>query len=432
MSKIKVCILTTDHSALDDRIFYKESRSLRQAGYEITLLAPLTNEDFLVDMGGNKIGRSEVTIENIRIIGFNKLKQRFNRIYSVLQLIKLAGVDKFDSRRDNYKDLINKAIESNADIYHCHEIWSLYVGIQIKKELQKKGRNSKLIYDVHEFHPAITYDVKNYMDRLYNWFLRRIIVHFEKKALKYTDYVITANQITRGYLLTLNRFIQVEVIYNCPVLSILQEQKRVNKNENKVVICHEGFLLFRRGLKQIIEVMRVLKKRYGSKIELLIVGDTFGDEKEYINKKLDEYNLQDTIKCSGWLPYKKVGEALSQADIGIIFFEPTENNMLAGPPHKLFNYMRYRLPVVSVNLPETNRIISEVDCGIIIKDWDLNSMINALSKLIDNRDERHRLSENAKMAISEHYNWNQMEKKLLKVYEKMHEDIKNSRMKSDG
>ena len=418
MSRCKVCVLTINHSALDDRIFYKEGISLRKAGYNVTLVAPLSDEGFLFDMSGNKIADSETTVQDIKIICFKKNKSRFGRIHSILELIRLASLGRFNLGKE-YADLIDKGVELEADVYHCHEIWSLYAGMLIKKRLQKMGREPKLVYDVHEFHPAVTYDVKNYMDRVYNLFLRRTIVHFEKKALQYTDYVITANQITRGYLLILNRFIQVEVLYNCPVLSILQERERVKKDENKVVICHEGFLLFRRGLKQLIEVMRALKKRYGDRIELLIVGDTFGDEKEYINKKLDEYNLHDTIKCSGWLPYEKVGDVLSQADIGIIFFEPTENNMLAGPPHKLFNYMRYGIPVVSVNLPETSRIISDVDCGVIIKDWDLNSMTAALSTLIDDRDERHRLGENARMAINEHYNWDQMEKKLLKVYEKM-------------
>jgi len=51
MPKAKVRVLTSSHSALDDRIFYKESVSLQKAGYKVTLVAPLDSKGFLVDMG---------------------------------------------------------------------------------------------------------------------------------------------------------------------------------------------------------------------------------------------------------------------------------------------------------------------------------------------------------------------------------------------
>jgi glycosyltransferase involved in cell wall biosynthesis len=416
MSKEKVCMLTTHHSALDDRIFYKESISLQQAGYQIFLIAPLSDEKYLFDMSGSKIADLDITIQNIKIIGFENNKSRFNRIQSINDLILLTSLGKF-SLGKKYLDLIEKAIELEADIYHCHEIWSLYAGILIKRRLQKKGKNPKLVYDVHEFHPANINNTKSLGDKLYKLFLRRVIKNFEKNSLSYTNLVLTVNQIIRGYLLTLNRFTHIEVLYNCPVLSIFKEinQKKSNKND-KIVICHEGFLLFRRGLKQIIEVMKILKQKYNDKVELLIIGDIFGKEKDYFNKKINEYKLQNNIKVTGWQPYNKVGEFLSQADIGIIFFDQTENNMLAGPPHKLFNYMRYGIPVISVDLPETSRIISKLESGIVIKNWNLDDMVSTISKLIEDKNLRYKLGANAKKAVYEHYNWNQMEKRLLKAY----------------
>jgi hypothetical protein len=63
MPKAKVCMLTSHHSALGDRIFYKESLSLQRAGYDVTLIAPLDDEGFLIDMGGNRIGTGETTVD---------------------------------------------------------------------------------------------------------------------------------------------------------------------------------------------------------------------------------------------------------------------------------------------------------------------------------------------------------------------------------
>ncbi|MBA7489485.1 hypothetical protein ES702_00019 [subsurface metagenome] len=416
MPKAKVCMLTSNHSALDDRIFYKECRSLQQAGYEVSLIAPLNNEGFLVDMGSNRIGKGEITLDDIKIIGFSRTNRGMAKISSGLELMKLVGVGKPKIGPEPLADLVNKGINVNADIYHCHEIGSLYAGIQIKKSFKKQDKRTKLIYDVHEFHPAACSNARN---PLLSGLLRKIIIHFEKEALKYVDYIIAANQITRGYLLTLNRFTQTEVLYNCPVLSLFQEYKGNENHKNKVTICHEGSLGFNRGLRQMIEVMRILKGHYGNKVELLIVGDVYGEERRYLDEKLEEYDLYDTIRCTGWLPYKEVGKAISQCSIGIIFMEYTENNMLAGPPNKLFNYMRYSLSVVSVDLPETNRIISETQCGLTVSNRNIKNLVRVLSILIEDESKRRRMGMNAKKAVYNKYSWEQMEKKLLRVYEEL-------------
>jgi glycosyltransferase involved in cell wall biosynthesis len=355
-------------------------------------------------------------VQGVRIVGYKAKKVRLAKVQSALTMLSLIILGKVALGANPYADLIDTGAKLKADVYHCHEIWSLYAGIQIKKMLEKEGKKPKLIYDVHEFTPSMGSDARV---RIARRIFSNAIVHFEKRALQYVDYVITVNQIIRGYLLYLNNFIQTEVLYNCPVLSIFQEPKTKEINRDRVIICHEGSLGFERGLKQMIDVMRALKERYGDRVELLIIGDVYSKEKEYLEVKLNEYKFHDTIKCTGWLPYEKVGEAISQADVGIIFMEPTINNMLAGPPNKIFNYMRYGLPVVSVDLPETSRIISETQCGLVVRDRSTSSLAEALSTLIDDERKRRQMAENARNAVYNQYNWEQMEKSLLRVYDKL-------------
>lgn len=418
MPQAKICMLSSTSSALDDRMFHREARSLRQAGYRVTLIVPLSHDGFLLDMGGKKIAATETSIQGIRIIGFRQKRSLFGRLQTAINLLSLITMGKLRLDTSRYADLIDKGIKLKADIYHCNDIWSLYAAIQIKTRLAKRGIKTNIIHDEYEY-PAALAPASTLISSIYNRMLSKINIYFIKRALKYVDYVITANQISRGYLLGLNRFIQTEVIYNCPALATFQEPKGGTLEKNKTVICHDGYLWFRRGLKPMIEVMRLLKEGYGDRVELLIVGDVYGEEREYLNQKLQQYDLHDTIRRTGWLAYEKVGEAMSRADIGIIFLEPTQNNMLAGPPNKLFNYMRYGLPVVSVDLPETSRIIREVRCGLIIKEPTIDNLVKALSVLIDDKDSRHQMGENARRAVYDTYNWEQMEKKLFGVYEEL-------------
>lgn len=415
MPRAKVCMLTSDHPALDGRIFYKEARSLQQAGYEVTLLTPLNDEGFLFDLGRNNIALGETTLYDVKIIGFNQKK----RVIPIEQLMELANLARLRIGAKLFTELIDQGTSLRADVYHCHEVRSLCAGIQIKQRLEKEGRKPKLIYDVHEYTPAISprySGIKNLYDRL----SKRIIVHFEKEALKYVDYAVTVSEAIRDYLLTQNRFIQAEVIYNCSVFPFSQKLKEGINHKDKVIICYEGTLSFYRGLKRMIEVMRVLRKRYGDRVELLIIGTVPDGERQYLDLKGAEYDLRDNIRCTGWLPYEKVGEAISQADIGIILFELTDNVRLGGGlSNKIFNYIRCGLAIVSVDLPENSHIISEAKCGLIVTEPSIENLVEALSVLIDDEAKRHQLGENARKAAYNQYGWEQMEKRLLRVYQEL-------------
>ena len=398
---VKVCMLTARHSALDDRIFYKECISLNQAGYEIIIVAPCSDDGCFTDMSGRKIRIDETNNSmpnkyGIEIRGYVKKPKGWRRYISTVT------------------GLIKAGLAANADIYHCHEVdASLFAGIRIKKEFMKQDRNVKLIYDSHEYWPGAFED--RFSNRLLKYIVKRFITWWEKRALKYCDYIITANSIVRGYFLLLDRFANVEVLYNCPRLELFKENTIGDKPFG--IICHEGSLPFDRGLKIMVEAIRKLKQK-NSSVKLLIVGDVFGDERKWLNQKVKEYSLENNIELTGWLPYEDVGEHIQKASIGLILFQPTKvNNMLGGPPNKLFNYMRYGLPVVSADFPEMRRIINENDCGLLINPTDVDSLYDALHYLLTNPDRAEEMGKNGKKAVESLYNWKEMGKRLVRVYE---------------
>ena len=221
MNEAKVCMLTSVRPALDSRMFYREAQSLRQAGYEVTLIAPLNSEGFLTDVGANKKFAGEATVDGVKIIGYRKQWSRFGKVQTALNLLSLLTLGKLKLGTNRHQDLIDKGIKLKADVYHCNDEWSLYAGVQIKRELEKQGRTPQLIYDVYEY-PGAVYPAPNIFRDLYERVLRKISLHFAVGALKYLDYIITANQISRGYFLAIDRFLQTEVIYNCRKFSILK------------------------------------------------------------------------------------------------------------------------------------------------------------------------------------------------------------------
>ena len=50
---MRVCMLTSLHSAKDDRIFFKEALSLKNKGFDVSILCLADGNGFIKDMAGN-------------------------------------------------------------------------------------------------------------------------------------------------------------------------------------------------------------------------------------------------------------------------------------------------------------------------------------------------------------------------------------------
>jgi len=284
----------------------------------------------------------------------------------------------------------------------------------VKKYFLKQNKKIKLIYDSHEYWPA-NYSKNTHCLR--KKILEKIMKNFEKKLIHYVDYVITANQIVRGYILLLNRNKEVEVIYNSAPEHIFKPEIDKGKYDQPI-ICHEGSLNFGRGLKKICFLVKRLKINFPN-IQFLIIGETFHKEKQWLYSFIKNNDLKNNIKETGWLPYEKVPLYLKKCAIGLVTMENTASNMLAGPPNKLFNYALFGCIPVSFYIPETARIIKECQLGLVVE-RNIDDIFRGVKSLLTNKE---KLKQYAANTQSKHfknlYSWKTMEKKLFKIYDKL-------------
>src|SRR5690349_14432329 len=108
---MRICFLSSLHTATDKRVHYKEAIALIHAGFDVYHVTRDSGEADLVD--GVKI---------IRFAGGRSIKDRLLQLWRLYQ----AG----------------RSV--NADVYHCNEVDSWFVGI-----LLKVLTGAKLVYDVH-------------------------------------------------------------------------------------------------------------------------------------------------------------------------------------------------------------------------------------------------------------------------------------------
>lgn len=369
-----ICLLSSGHKPNDDRIFYKEARSLAKYYENVWLISPYSQS-----IPANKDG-----VKFLSIPTYTK-----------------TWVNRFKTMRDLYRAALNL----NADVYHCHEPESLLVALKLKNSLR-----CEVIFDSHEMYsaslsirfPAYLRDYMIYAYKLY-----------ERTKVRRCDYVLGASWAISEYFASFMGSDSVQTILNCPLPEIFGDVPIKNWNE-EIIVCHEGHLPFSRGLKTMVKAIEIVKRRHSIKFK--IIGDVFGEEKTWLDSYVADHHLENIIERTGWLDYCNVGKALSNCHIGLIALQKLPNNIVTSA-NKEFNYMYFGIPFIAPDFRlSTNKLIAAERCGLSADSSSPEAYAQAISYLIENRSAAAEMGINARRASLQKYLWTHMEKKLIDVY----------------
>lgn len=361
--KKKVCILTTAHQACDVRIFYKECRSLVDAGYEVYLIA---NHD-----------KDEI-IEGIRITSLNARDGRAYRF-----LVKGWAA-------------LWKAIKLGADVYHFHDPDLIPAGL-ILKLLGKK-----VIYDVHEDVP------KDILCK--EWIgspgIRRVISFLSGIFIKFSnlffDRIIAATpSISKGF-----PQYKTTVIGNVPNTSLIDAIKPETVVKALPAVIYAGALTKIRGIKEIIEAAGMLE----GLVELWLTGWWEDDVFEQECRMLKGWS---NVRYFGTLSLEKTYSIMKQADMGIVNFHAVPNS-IESLPNKAFEYLACRLPIVMSEFTYWKDLFGK--CAIFVNPMDPRDIAEKIKDLAENPEKMTRLIREGSRMIENEYSWEREGKKLIELY----------------
>lgn len=376
LSGLRIVHATSGHPADDDRIFFKEARSLVRAGADVTLLC------------------SDATKPPANLYGVR------------YQTYPGGGVLK---RRLVTRHHLEAALgDGRYDVIHCHEPDGLLAALQVKR---KTG--VKVIFDSHEMWGATLAQrfppwSWGMISRGYQW--------LESRWIAQCDYAIGASWPISDYMASILGAENVTTILNVPVTDVFATP--VAKTwEDPITFCHDGHLRFDRGLKIMTEAIRQVSKHHP--VRLKIVGDVFGEELDWLTAFIDKYSLIDIISRTGWLPYEQVGDAISPCHVGLIALAQLPNNVVSSP-NKMFNYMLYGMPFISPSfcVPQ-QKLLAEERCGLLADSADPTSYADAMRWMIENKRETQAMAERALNASRTKYRWEHMEPLLVDLYARL-------------
>lgn len=370
----RVCVLTTVHPAKDTRVYFKEVRSLVNAGFEVVFMAQ--DAEKLVD-------------DDLIKVNTRKHTSRVKRIFSFFEVYRFA-------------------LKQNAYIYHLQDPELIATGLLLKLS------GKKVIYDVHEDYPDYIRQ-KEYLNKFIRIPLSHSMSGLEKLAAVFFDYIFTADTLVA------KRFPQkkTEVLYNFPDLRVFKTSEKQPQKEYDLI--YPGSIS-KVMAQSIIKTVKACSLK-GYSIKALIVSNfKLNGGKEWIKAQMQEEGvLQDSIKLLDFVPYNEVALLTEKSRVGFIPL-PNTAKFQKNIPTKLFEFMYCSIPVLANDLKPSRQFVDGYDCAIFVDIDNFDQTSDALISLLKDPERCKKMGQNGKELVTEKYNWVNEEIKLISVYKKLMEE----------
>jgi glycosyltransferase involved in cell wall biosynthesis len=292
-----------------------------------------------------------------------------------------------------------------ADIFVSNDLDTL-PAVFIASLLKQKP----VVYDSHEYFT----ELPELVDRP---LVKKVWQGIEARILPRLKYSYT---VSSSIALDYNRKygLDMQVIRNLPVLKGAQPTVPSLRKEKEKLVIYQGVLNMGRGLELAIRAMQ-----YVDYATLIICGTG------YFEKDLQELaislKLNDKIRFLGRIHPDKLALYTSQADLGISLEENKGLNYYYALPNKLFDYIQAQIPVLVSNMPEMANIIHHYGVGEVISTGDPAELSKIFREMLFNESKRSLWKANLMIAAKE-LCWENEEKKLLDIYQKIKHGVLES------
>lgn len=366
---ISVVHITVGHDPTDDRIFYKEARSLVKMGYQVTIVGPAREQI------NNKDG--------VRFVLF-KEKGYWTNLLSAYRT----------------------ALRLRAEIYHLHEFELLPFGIWLKYKYRRR-----VIYDAHEsvFWFFMDFSRRNLFIRCLFGFLAQSVEYICMRA---TDYLITVTPWVESHLRPFHP--KRAIVYNYPIVDFFRIKPRQTE---KSIILYHGQIVLGRNIELMINAMNIVKKTNPDAL-LLLVGSSTQWYRKTLVQMISESGLEKNVDIRSSVPYTMVPTLISQAVIGLAAMQLNESYRRSIQV-KPFEFMAMEIPVLGANVPSIVKYVVESGAGFIVDPLTPENLAAQILYLLHNPEVRMITGARGRQAVQEQFNWEVTLPTLLRVYQEL-------------
>ncbi len=359
-----VAHLTTVHHPQDPRIFHKQCKTLRDAGYTVHLVAQRS---------------TSAVVDGIRVHALPEVSRRWARLKLQVPMYRIA-----------------RSIP--AAVYHIHDPELIPLAWVLKRTT-----GASVIYDMHEDYAARV-GVEG-----------RLLRVLERWCFRWVDHLVYANAAHRS--IVSGALVPATRIPNYPVAP---DERKAPPHCRPRRVLYTGVMANQggRGLSNLIALARHLHNdTHGWRMRL--AGVCYVDaDRVCAERAIASQGLAETIERVGWseyVPHDELEPHYPASDVGLMLAMP-HPNMHTKVPTKFYEYLHHGLPILCSDFPLWRSFIERHGCGAVVPPGDAEAAAKVLRRWRAEPSRYQTCARAAQQAASQ-FRWRRVAPILRTVYQ---------------
>ena len=276
--------------------------------------------------------------------------------------------------------------QNNLTILHVHDL------PLVKTARMLLGKDGKVILDMHENYPEmleeLTLSKKGFLKSLKDqlFFNFKHWKKFEKKKIAITDHIIAVVDEMKQKLI--NEYsidsAKITVISNYEKLNFAHNTQRDDFvfKSNVFYVVYVGGISPVRGLETVIEAISHFKNNHEN-VEFILVGSGNHTYLFSLMKLCQQLDCSDKVHFLGQKPFTQINYYIENASVNIIPHiknEHTDNTI----PHKLFQILMQKAPLLVSNCRPMERIVKNHDAGFVFQASNSTDLVERILEMRSN------------------------------------------------
>lgn len=330
-----------------------------------------------------------------------------------------------------YRAIKQTVAQYQPDVLHVHDIWLGRIAFAAHSK-------QKMVLDLHENMPAAVVEYRSGYRGPQLWF--RYLFHshprifaYERNLLQNSDLILTVVQEARDRVtinhpsLSSDKIVNVENLESKRFIAGPGSGRAAFEKDHFSVMYIGGFGPHR-GIDTLIRAMVPIKKT-GRKIKVQLIGAQPSQYLEMLKQLIVELGVADQIQITGWVNAEDVLANIQQADVCCVphHSNPHTDNTI---PHKLFQYMIAKRPVLVSSSAPLARSVRQANAGMIFSAGNPQDCAQKILAMADDPSSCAQFAENGyQYVMKQGHNWEEESApRLIEAYDRLFaSDIANSK-----
>lgn len=312
--------------------------------------------------------------------------------------------------------------ENSIKLLHVHDL------PLVKTAKRLLGEEGEVILDMHENYPEMLEELtlskkgvlKSIKDKLF--FSVEHWKKYENRVIKMPCQIIAVvdemkEKLIREYSFNPER---ITVVSNLEKLDFaaITENDEFEFKEGTFYIAYVGGISPVRGLETVIEAISLFKMK-NKNVEFILVGSGNQSYLTGLKNLSGDLNCSEQVHFIGQKPFSKINFFIENANVNIIPHiknEHTDNTI----PHKLFQIMMQKAPLLVSNCKPMERIVKSYDAGFVFQASNALDLVEKIMEIESSPELVEKRIQNAFQAVKEDLNWEKESRKLIQLIKNQH------------